>query len=91
VGKDAFLACTQGVIKEYKNQGISKAMFSGEGLYVYKMSGLGILWMSTFGAVLRKDVSDTSNALSPPFPAAHSFIRSRGPGSIPHLTDLNRT
>lgn len=30
VGRDAFLACTQGVIKEYKNQGISKAMFSGE-------------------------------------------------------------
>ncbi|KIW69151.1 hypothetical protein PV04_05044 [Phialophora macrospora] len=58
VGKDAFLACTQGVIKEYKNQGISKAMFSGEGLYVYKISGLGILWMSTFGAVLRKDLVD---------------------------------
>lgn len=57
VGRDAFLACTQGVIKEYKNQGISKAMFSGEGWFVYKMSGTGILWMSTFGAVLRKDVS----------------------------------
>ncbi len=57
VGRDAFLACTQGVIKEYKNQGISKAMFSGEGLFVYKISGLGILWMSTFGAILRKDVS----------------------------------
>jgi hypothetical protein len=57
VGRDAFLACTQGVVKEYKNQGISKAMFSGEGLFVYKISGTGILWMSTFGAVLRKDVS----------------------------------
>ncbi|KIX00845.1 uncharacterized protein Z518_09910 [Rhinocladiella mackenziei CBS 650.93] len=56
VGRDAFLACTQGVIKEYKNQGISKAMFSGEGLFVYKMSGTGILWMSTFGAILRKDL-----------------------------------
>lgn len=57
VGRDAFLACTQGVIKEYKNQGFSKAMFSGEGMFVYKMSGTGILWLSTFGAVLRKDVS----------------------------------
>ena len=56
VGRDAFLACTQGVVKEYKNQGISKAMFSGEGLFVYKISGTGILWISTFGAVLRKDV-----------------------------------
>ena len=65
VGRDAFLACTQGVVKEYKNQGISKAMFSGEGLFVYKMSGIGILWMSTFGAVLRKDVSrDAPHAVS---------------------------
>lgn len=56
VGKDAFLACTQGVIKEYKNQGFSKAMFSGEGLFVYKISGSGILWMSSFGAIIRKDL-----------------------------------
>jgi uncharacterized protein (AIM24 family) len=56
VGRDAFLACTQGVQKEYKNQGISKAMFSGEGMFVYKIAGTGILWMSTFGAVLKKDV-----------------------------------
>lgn len=63
VGRDAFMACTQGVTKEYKNQGISKAMFSGEGWFIYKISGTGILWMSTFGAVLRKDVS----LCSPPF------------------------
>lgn len=57
VGRDAFLACTQGIIKEYKNQGISKAIFSGEGLFVYKMSGKGLLWVSTFGAILKKEVS----------------------------------
>ncbi len=57
VGKDAFLAATQGVVKEYKNQGFSKAMFSGEGLFVYRMSGIGILWISSFGAIIRKDVS----------------------------------
>lgn len=57
VGKDAFVACTQGVVKEYKSQSISKAMFSGEGLFVYKMSGSGILWFSTFGAIIKKDVS----------------------------------
>jgi len=56
VGKDAFLACTQGVVKEYKNQGFSKAMFSGEGLFVYKISGSGILWMSSFGAIIKKDL-----------------------------------
>lgn len=56
VGKDAFLVATQGIVKEYKNQGISKAMFSGEGFFVYKMSGTGILWMSSWGAIIRKDV-----------------------------------
>ncbi|KAL8809559.1 MAG: hypothetical protein Q9223_007909 [Gallowayella weberi] len=55
VGKDAFMACTQGVVKEYKNQGFSKAMFSGEGLFVYKISGTGVMWISSFGAIVRKD------------------------------------
>jgi uncharacterized protein (AIM24 family) len=56
VGKDAFLACTQGVNKDYKRQGIGKAIFSGEGLFVYKISGVGIIWMTSFGAIVRKDV-----------------------------------
>ncbi len=58
VSKDAFLAATQGVTKEYKNQGFSKAMFSGEGMFVYKISGNGILWISSFGAIIKKDVRD---------------------------------
>jgi uncharacterized protein (AIM24 family) len=57
VGKDAFLACTQGVVKDYKRQGIGKAMFSGEGLFVYKISGNGLLWITSLGAIIRKDVS----------------------------------
>lgn len=57
VGKDAFIAATMGVVKDMKNQGFSKAMFSGEGLFVYKISGKGILWLSSFGAIIRKDVS----------------------------------
>ena len=60
VGKDAFMAATQGIVKELKNQGFSKAMFSGEGLFVYKMSGTGILWLASFGAIIRKDVSSIS-------------------------------
>lgn len=57
VGRDAFLACTQGVVKEYKRQGIGKAMFSGEGLFIYKISGTGLLWITSLGAIIRKDVS----------------------------------
>jgi uncharacterized protein (TIGR00266 family) len=56
VGKDAFLACTQGVVKEYKSQGFGKMMFSGEGLFVYKISGQGILWVTSLGAIIRKDL-----------------------------------
>jgi uncharacterized protein (AIM24 family) len=63
VGKDAFLACTQGIVTEYKSQGIGKAMFSGEGLFVYKISGQGILWCTSFGAIIRKDVSSLTPLL----------------------------
>lgn len=56
VGKDAFLACTQGVVKDYKRQSIGKAIFSGEGLFVYKITGVGILFIASFGAIIRKDV-----------------------------------
>ena len=68
VGRDAFLACTQGVSKEYKNQGFSKAMFSGEGLFVYRMGGQGILWVSSFGAIIRKDVRTRLTPPPIPFP-----------------------
>ncbi|KAM0480520.1 hypothetical protein ACHAP7_005084 [Fusarium lateritium] len=54
VGQDAFLASTQGVIKDFKRQGLGKAMFSGEGLWVYKVSGTGLLWISSFGAIIQK-------------------------------------
>ncbi|KAI9849849.1 MAG: hypothetical protein M1837_000063 [Sclerophora amabilis] len=56
VGKDGFLASTQGVVKEHKTQGFSKAMFSGEGLFVFKISGQGILWVTSLGAIIRKDL-----------------------------------
>ena len=56
VGRDAFMACTQGVVKDLKSQSFSKAMFSGEGFFVYKMSGVGICWIMSMGAIIRKDV-----------------------------------
>lgn len=71
VGKDAFLACTQGIVTEYKSQGLGKAMFSGEGLFVYKISGQGILWCTSFGAIIRKDVSSSLPSLSISRPRSH--------------------
>lgn len=57
VGKDAFIAATNGVIKDTKRQGLSKAVYSGEGLFTYSMTGSGIAWVGSFGAIIRKDVS----------------------------------
>lgn len=56
VGRDAFLASTQGITRDIKGQGISKAIFSGEGLFVYRITGSGICWLSTFGAIIKKEV-----------------------------------
>jgi len=56
VGMDAYLASTQGVIRDHKRQGLTKAMFSGEGLWVYKVSGTGLLWITSFGAIIQKTV-----------------------------------
>ncbi|KAK5685567.1 hypothetical protein LTS10_003648 [Elasticomyces elasticus] len=58
VGKDAFMACTQGVTKDFKTQSLSKAMFSGEGLFVYKIGGVGICWIQSMGAIIRKDLRE---------------------------------
>lgn len=56
VGKDAFLAATTNVHKEAKSQGIGKALFSGEDLFVYNISGQGLLWVTSFGAITRREI-----------------------------------
>lgn len=58
VGKATFLACTQGVTKQLKRQeSLSKMLFSKEGVFIYHFSGSGIIWITSFGAIIRKDVS----------------------------------
>ncbi|KXT10007.1 hypothetical protein AC579_1240 [Pseudocercospora musae] len=56
IGKDVFLACTQEVTKETKSQGVGKAMFSGEDLFIFRVGGQGLLWLTSFGAVDRLDL-----------------------------------
>jgi ABC-type sugar transport system permease subunit len=60
IGKDAFLACTADITKESKSQGLGKALFSGEDLFVYRVGGQGLIWLTSFGAVDRLDVSELS-------------------------------
>ncbi|ROV94144.1 hypothetical protein VPNG_09348 [Cytospora leucostoma] len=56
MGRDAFLACTADVKKETKSQGFGKALFSGEDLFVYNVTGSGLMWLKSFGAVDRIDL-----------------------------------
>ncbi|KAJ5520160.1 hypothetical protein N7463_000613 [Penicillium fimorum] len=56
IGRDSFLAHTAGVHHEYKSQGLSKGFFSGEGFFVYEFSGNGIVWIQSFGAIIKKDI-----------------------------------
>lgn len=56
IGKDAYLASTPEVTKDVKGQGLSKALFSGEDLFVYRVGGQGIIWLTSFGAVDRLDL-----------------------------------
>jgi uncharacterized protein (AIM24 family) len=57
VAKDGYLASTQGVTKDYVSQGVGKGIFSGEGWFVYRVGGVGVVWITSFGAIVRKDVS----------------------------------
>ncbi|CAG8400001.1 unnamed protein product [Penicillium salamii] len=58
IGRDAFLSHTSGVHHEYKAQSLTKGFFSGEGFFVYHITGTGLLWMQSFGAIIKKDLID---------------------------------
>lgn len=57
VGKHGYLAATEGVIKEIKSQGVGKGLLSGGTIYVYHVSGNGLMWVSSFGAIIQREVS----------------------------------
>lgn len=56
VGQGGFLCCTEGVTKKTKSQGLSKGFFSGEGLFLHKFSGTGILFVTSLGAIVQKNL-----------------------------------
>ncbi|CAF4053595.1 unnamed protein product [Rotaria sp. Silwood1] len=47
IDRNAFLAMTDGVVKETKFQGFSKGMYSGENLFVDCISGVGIIFVKS--------------------------------------------
>jgi uncharacterized protein (AIM24 family) len=56
-GRDSFLAHTSGVEHSDKPQTLSKGVFSGEGFFIYEFTGDGLLWLQSFGAIIKKDVT----------------------------------
>lgn len=60
VSKDGFLACTSGIHKDFKAQGLTKGIFSGEGLFICKLTGVGLVWLQSFGAIIKKDVCEST-------------------------------
>jgi len=56
VGKGGFLAMTHGVVKDIKSQGFGKGMFSGEGFFINRISGVGILFVTSLGAIVQRNL-----------------------------------
>ncbi|CAF4414870.1 unnamed protein product, partial [Adineta steineri] len=52
IGRGGYLAMTHGVVKDTKSQGLGKALFSGEGLFVHRVSGTGIVFVTSLGAII---------------------------------------
>ncbi|WP_053956202.1 TIGR00266 family protein [Inediibacterium massiliense] len=51
VQKDGFLAATSGIEVSTKMQNLAKGLFSGEGFFIVKISGKGMVFLSSFGAI----------------------------------------
>ena len=47
---------SHGVVKETKSQGLGKAMFSGEGLFVHRISGVGVIFVTSLGAIIQRQL-----------------------------------
>ncbi|KAJ5124251.1 Mitochondrial biogenesis protein AIM24 [Penicillium bovifimosum] len=58
IGRDAFLGHTAAVEHKYQAQSLAKGVFSGEGLFIYKITGTGLLWIQSFGAIIQKDLRE---------------------------------
>jgi len=56
VGKDAYLASTANVVRSTKTQGFMKGLVSGEGFFVAQVTGQGILFVQSLGAIIKRDL-----------------------------------
>jgi uncharacterized protein (TIGR00266 family) len=56
VQKNGFLAATQGVEVSTKMQSLGKGLFSGEGFFIVNITGKGVCFVSSYGAIHVIDV-----------------------------------
>jgi uncharacterized protein (TIGR00266 family) len=56
--KDGFFAGTNDIEISTKMQNLTKGLFSGEGFFVVKASGVGTLFISSYGAIHPLDLAD---------------------------------
>jgi uncharacterized protein (TIGR00266 family) len=56
--KDGFFAGTSQIEISTKVQNLTKGLFSGEGFFVLKATGMGTLFVSSYGAIHPLDLSD---------------------------------
>jgi len=54
----AFVASDPALTVETKWQGLTKGFFSGENLFLIKVSGQGDLWFNSYGGIMAIDVKD---------------------------------
>ncbi len=56
VQKDGFLAASNGINIDTKMQNLSKGLVSGEGFFILKVHGNGVVFVSSYGAVHEIDI-----------------------------------
>jgi len=63
VGRGGFLAMSDGVIKETGTQSFSKGLHSGEGYFVQKFTGTGILFVTSLGAIIQRQLKHSEQLI----------------------------
>jgi uncharacterized protein (TIGR00266 family) len=58
LSSSSYVAHTDGIVYETKFQNVTKGLFSGAGWFLVKMSGVGHLWYSGYGAITEINVED---------------------------------
>jgi uncharacterized protein (TIGR00266 family) len=63
VQKNGFLAATEGIQVSTTMQNLSAGLFSGEGFFVLKISGRGVVFLSSYGAIHTINLADNEQVI----------------------------